>query len=494
MNEIVIDFKSREKRFAVIENKKVTKINIHQPTDQSKVGNIYLGRVVDVKVGMNAAFINIGEGKNGYLPRDQLPSYIQNKDENKENTSISKFIQEGQKIIVQVKKDETEIKGPLLTAIIELSGENLIFIPDGNYIAVSKKVDQAPVREKWQAIANKYRKGHEGFIIRTDAVKGTEDDFLQELEMLRENYREIVQHSKIVSHPSIIWEKPIILEEVVHELVKLKTGTIIVDDNEIKSTLQKKLKERKDLKWNFVFHQKRKNIFSAYHIDEEIENALKKIVWLSNGSYIVIEQTEAMIVIDVNTGKFTGRQNLEDTVFKTNLLAAEEIGKQILLRNYGGIILVDFIDMKSKIQQQKVMNILKKELDKDEKYSRMVGFTELGLLQITRKKTKKSLPETIQIPCPVCNGKGKVHSPETIAFRLERELWEGQFSNHEAVLIELTEKVKTIFCGFQNVHLNRLEQLLHIKINFKVMDSPVPVYYIRQYGTKEEIFADGLNY
>lgn len=494
MNEIVIDYKSREKRFAVIENKKVTKLNIHQPTDQSKVGNIYLGRVVDVKVGMNAAFIDIGEGKNGYLHRDQLPLFIQNVDANKENASISKFIQEGQKIIVQVKKDETEIKGPLLTAIIELSGEHLIYIPDGDYIAVSKKVEQAVVREKWQTIARKYKKGHEGFIIRTDAVKGLEDDFLKELEVLREHYHEIVQQSKNSSHPSIIWERPIFLEEVVHELVKLKTGTVIVDDNEIKTALQDRTQDRKDIKWDYVFHQRKQDIFSAYQLDEQIENTLKKIVWLSNGSYIVIEETEAMIVIDVNTGKFTGRQNLQDTVFKTNLLAAEEIGKQILLRNYGGIIVVDFIDMKSKTQQQKVMNALQKELDKDEKYSRIVGFTELGLLQITRKKTKKSLPETIQMACPVCHGKGMVHSPETIAFRLERELWEGRYSNHEAVLIELSEDVKNIFCGIHNVHLNRLEQILHIKINFKVMDSQVPVYYIRQYGTKEEIFADRLNY
>ncbi len=494
MNEIVIDFKSREKRFAVIENQKVTKINIHQSTDQSKVGNIYLGRVVDVKVGMNAAFIDIGEGKNGYLHRDQLPLYIQNSDADKEKFPISKFIQEGQKIVVQVKKDETDIKGPLLTAIIELAGESLIYIPDGDYIAISKKVDQAPVREKWQSIASKYKTGHEGFIIRTDAVKGREDDFLKELELLREKYREIIQLSKDVSHSSLIWEKPIFVEEVVHELIKLKTGTVIVNDNEIKSTLQKKTKDRKDITWNYVFHRQKQDIFSAYHIDEVIENALKKIVWLSNGSYIVIEKTEAMIVIDVNTGKFTGRQNLQDTVYKTNLLAAEEIGKQILLRDYGGIILVDFIDMKSKTQQQEVKNRLQKELDKDEKYSRIVGFTELGIAQITRKKTKKSLPETIQMPCPVCHGKGMVYSPETIAFRLERELWEGQFSNHEAVLIELTENVKTIFCGTQNVHLKRLEKLLHIKINFSIIDNPVPVYFIRQYGTKEEVFRDRLDY
>lgn len=493
MNEIVINYKSREKRFAVIENNKVTKISIHQPTDQSKVGNIYLGKVVDVKAGMNAAFIDIGEGKNGYLHRDQLPLYVQSRDTNKEKLSISKFIQEGKKIIVQVKKDETEIKGPLLTAIVELSGENLIYIPEGDYIAVSKKIDQA-TREKWETIARKHKRENEGFIIRTEAVKGNEKEWVAELQHLRESYLEIVQHSKNIFHPSIIWEKPLFFDEVLHELGRLKSGTVIVDDYELKNTLQEKTKNVIDAKWDYAFYQKKQNIFSSYEIDEEVENGLKKIVWLNNGSYIIMEETEAMVVIDVNTGKFTGHQNQQDTVFKTNLLAAQEIGRQISIRNYGGIILVDFIDMKTKAHQQKVIEVLQKELNKDTRYSRIVGFTELGILQITRKKTKKSLPETIQMPCPVCHGKGKVYSTETMAFRLERELWERQYSNHEAVLIEITENVKDIFCGKKNVHLDRLEQVLHIKINFKIMDSPTPAFYIRQFGTIEEIFADGINY
>ncbi|KQL53408.1 hypothetical protein AN964_07820 [Heyndrickxia shackletonii] len=492
MNEIVIDYLSREKRFSVIENNKVTKISIQQPTDQSKVGNIYIGRVVDVKVGMNAAFIDIGEGKNGYLHRDQLPAYIHSHEANKEKLPISKYIQEGNKILVQVKKDETDIKGPLLTAIIELSGELMIYIPDGNYIAVSKKVDQA-TREKWQTIADTHKKEHEGFIIRTEAVKGNEKEWSGELQLLRESYQEIVQESKNVSHPSIIWKKPLFFEEVLHELVRLKTGTVKADDYEMLNDLQERAKKIPGIRWEYVLHQQKQNIFSVYHIDEEVESALKKIVWLHNGSYIIIEETEAMVVIDVNTGKFTGSQNLQDTVFKTNLLAAEEIGRQISLRNYGGIILVDFIDMKNKHHQQKVIDVLQKQLNKDTKYSRIVGFTELGILQITRKKTKKSLPETIQMACPVCHGKGKVHSAETMAFRLERELWERPFQDHEAVLIEITENVKDIFCGKKNVHLERLEQILHIKINFKIIDNPTPVYYIRQFGTKEEIFAGEIS-
>ncbi|MBS4173693.1 Rne/Rng family ribonuclease [Bacillus sp. FJAT-49736] len=488
MNQIIMDYKYREKRFGVIENNIVTKISIQQPTDQSKVGNIYLGKVVDVKVGMNAAFVDIGVGKNGYLHRDQLPLYIQNPNLNKEAMPISKFIQEGQKIIVQVKKDETDLKGPLLTAIIELSGERMVYLPEGDYIAVSKKADKA-AREKWQEIAYANKKVHEGFIIRTEAVSGNEKEWAQELQQLRSQYSEIIHLAKNHKHPTILWEKPIFFEEVLHEMVRLKEGKVVVNDSTAIKVLQEKTLNIDGLKWEFSLYQEDQNIFSAFNVEGDIENGLKRIVWLSNGSYIVIDETEALVIVDVNTGKYTGRENLQDTVLKTNILAAKEIGRQLSIRNYGGIILVDFIDMKKGAHQQQVVDVLTKELSKDTRYSRIVGFTELGILQITRKKTKKSLPETVMSTCPVCSGKGKIYSAETMAFRLERELWEKPFKDHEAVLVELTENVKNIFCGEQNVHLVRLEQHLHIKIIFKVIWNSSPVYFIRQFGTKEDILS-----
>jgi ribonuclease G len=488
LNEIIINYKLREKRFAVLEKHKMMKISIHQPHDQSKVGNIYIGKVVDVKVGMNAAFIDIGDGKNGYLHRDQLPMYAQSKDSNKELQSISKFLHQGKKIIVQVKKDETDIKGPLLTAIIELSGEKMIYIPDGDYIAVTKKVDQ-DLRNQWHMIATKYKNNREGFIVRTEAANGNEEDWLLELKQLRKHYQEIMDQVKTAMAPAILWEKQFLIEDVLQEMLKLKAGTVIADDQVIIKTIQGKIKNELGMEWKYILHQQKQNIFSAYHLEEEIENALKRIVWLANGSYIVIDETEALVIIDVNTGKFTGHQSLQDTVFKTNILAAKEIGRQLSLRDYGGIILVDFIDMKREEYQQKVIQVLQNELKKDTKYSRIVGFTELGILQITRKKTKRSLPETLHTVCPVCNGAGKVNSSETLAFRLERELWEKPFNDHEAILIEVTENVKKFFCGEQDIHLQRIEKILNIKLIFKIIHHPCPIYYIRQFGTVEEILS-----
>lgn len=488
LNEIIINYNSSEKRFATKENDTVTKVFIQQPQDQSRVGNIYVGKVVDVKNGMNAAFIDIGSGKHGYLHRDQIPDFLHSKDSNKHMLSVSKFAHVGKKLIVQVKKDETMIKGPLLTAIIEFPGDKMVYLPEGEYIAVSKKGNELN-REKWRNLVNKHKIENEGFIIRTDAFESSESDWLCELGSLRKAHSLLQEIVKSSSPPALILETSLFENELLHELKRLKKGTFISDDQGILTKFKQRIQTNIGLKWEFQPYYRLGNIFSTYKIESEIEKALKRLIWLDNGSYLVIDETEALISIDVNTGKFTGNKNLQDTVLTTNLLAAKEIARQLTLRDYGGIILVDFIDMKSDHHQHLVQKAMQDELKKDSKYTRIVGFTSLGILQITRKKTKKSLSETLLAPCPVCSGTGKVESPETIAFRIERALWERPFSDHEAMLIEITEDVKSVFCGENNVHLHRIEQVLNIKIFFSVVHFCTPSYNIRQFGTIEELKA-----
>lgn len=486
MNEIIIDYKTSEKRFATKENNTVTKIFIEQPQDQTKVGNIYIGKVVDVKNGMNACFVDIGCDKHGFVHRDQLPAYIHSSDPNKQYQSISKFVQKGEKLIVQVKKDETNIKGPLLTAIIELSGEKMIYIPEGGYIAVSKKGDEQS-RIKWKNIAIKHKLNQEGFIIRTGALNNNEEQWILELNLLRQRYQHLLNEANMLKAPSILFQSSLFEKELQGELSRLKKGKVISDNQEILQHLKQYVKEPSE--WKFVFHFNDENIFTAYNIDAEIEKSLKRVVWLDNGAYLVIDETEALISIDVNTGKFSGTKNLQDTVLQTNILAAKEISRQLQLRDYGGIILIDFIDMKYEHHRQIIQKTMQDEVEKDSKYTRLVGFTSLGIFQITRKKTKKSLSETLLTPCPVCSGKGKVESPETIAFRLERELWEKPFKEHEAVLIELTDEVRAIFCGENNVHLRRIENALNVCLFLSVIHYCRPVYYIRQFGSKSELAA-----
>ncbi|GER69165.1 ribonuclease E [Weizmannia acidilactici] len=481
---IVINFKTREKRYAVLENGEVAAIRIRQPGDVTKVGNIYLGKVAAVKPGINAAFIDIGGGRHGYLHIGRLPAFLHGNDEIRERP-ISSFLAAGQPIIVQVKKDGTALKGPLLTGIIELAGEQIVYLPEGKYTAVSKKADEAE-RKLWRSRVRAHLEPREGIILRTAALTG-DGKWLDELKTMRKKYRAMVDKASREKAPAVLYEKNNVETEIYRELVRLKSGTVISDDPEILKRLKKLLENHPELDWSLEFYSGQVNIFTYYKIDGALEDALKRIVWLENGAYIVIDETEALISIDVNTGKYTGRQDQDETVLQTNMLAAKEIARQLKLRDYGGMILIDFIDMQDEKEREKVRLALEKELANDGKQTRITGFTELGILQMTRKKTRKSLPETLLKVCPVCKGKGKIESPETVAFRLERELLEMPSGLHEAVLIECTEDVKDCFCGDNLVHLGRLEHLLHVKLFFRIIRDAHPYYAIRQFGTVREL-------
>ncbi len=485
-NSIIVNAKTREKRYAVIQHEKVSKIIIQQPQDITKVGNVYIGKVMSIKPGINAAFIDIGEGRHGYLHRDQLPSFLHQDDDRKHSYPISKYVTLGQKIIVQVKKDETSFKGPLLTAIIEIQGDRLIYLPEGKYIAVSKKSDET-TRKEWRKRANQFIKDPEGLIIRTAAFQSSQSEWEQELEKLRNTYSNLLKQAATKKVPSLLFENNNLETAVFQEMVRLKSGEIIGDDTGFIQRLETRIQTHPHLSWSFQYYNERQNIFSSYHIDGEIQHALKRIVWLENGAYLVIDETEALISIDVNTGKFTGKQNQKETVLKTNILAAKAIGTQLKLRDYGGMILIDFIDMQVDSYREEVRRVLQEELKKDPRQTKIIGFTPLGILEMTRKKTRKSLAETLLMPCPVCKGSGKIESPETLAFRLERELWEMLSSEYDAVLIECTEDVKDCFCGDNQIHLQRLETFLHMKLLFHVKQDAHPFYSIRQFGRYEDL-------
>lgn len=486
VNEIIVDTKTAEKRFAVKEGGLVTKLFVEQPGDRSEIGNIYIGRVESVKQGMNAAFINIGKDKNGFLQRDQLPSFIHSSAPNKSQMAMSSFIREGDKILVQVKKDETATKGPLLTAVLEFAGERTIYMPEGKYISVSKKGEE-PLRDKWRKLAHQHQQTREGFIIRTNAFSGTEQEWLNEVEQLRKDFQSIEKRERGVKAPALLLENSRLDEELNREMVRLHGGHIYCNDRIVQERLEKSVKPGMQDKWAFSLHQKPENIFSAHNLDADLTQVQKQIVSLDNGAYIVINETEAAVVVDVNTGKFTGKQAAADTIVKTNIAAAKEIARQLRLRDYGGMILIDFIDMVSSIDKRKVQRTLENELKKDPKQTRVLGFTPLGIFEVTRKRTMESLPATLQTWCRVCGGTGKVESPETAAFRLERELFDLSNRDYEAVLIECDKATRNAFAGENHQHLSRFEELLHMRIFFKMIDFGKFEYHIRQLGAVEEI-------
>lgn len=482
MNELIINVRSTEKRFALKEAGVVTTIFVQQPKHVSDVGNIYIGKVANVKQGMNVAFVDIGTGKNGFLQRRELPNYLHCTHENKHLLPMTKYISVGDQLLVQVKKDATETKGPLLSAIIEIPGEHLVYMPEGKYVAVSKRGNEQE-RRNWRQFASDQCEGREGLIVRTEAFAQDEQQFITELNELRKVFTRLQAEFTEQKGPALLVETSHFYEELRRELSRLKSGTVYCDDLAFMNQMKE---EAMAENWKFQLHHQKENIFTVHTINAELTKALKQIVWLKGGAYIVINETEAAVVIDVNTGKYTGKQTATNTVVQTNLLAAKEIVRQLRLRDYGGMILIDFIEMKSVKDRMKVHNFLAQELSKDPKQTRIFGFTPLGIFELTRKRTKQSLPATLQVNCPTCTGTGKVTSSETMAFRLERELWEYS-GTYEAALIECDEQTMRIFKGKKNRHLMRLEEKLHLKLFFQPLSSNQYEYHIRQLGTVEEI-------
>lgn len=478
MNQLIINSLSREKRFVLIKNGTLENIHIEQPGQQSLVGNIYLGIVEKVIPGMNAAFVNFGEETSGFLSRDKLASFVQLEAENKQNRSISSLLHQGEKLLVQVEKDAAGTKGAKLTGIIELEGKNLIYMPAGKYVAVSKKAENPEVRDKWRELGKNIKSAEEGLIFRTESFGQNEEEITRELEQHRANYREIQRLAEGLKRPGAVYKRDYFFEQASAAALMLGEGSVIADSLELKKNIEASLMHTGI---QTSFYSGKENIFSFYKMEQEIEKLLKRIVWLEKGAYLVIDQAEALTVIDVNTGKFSGKNNVRDTILTTNLQAAAEAARQIRLRDLAGMILIDYIDMNESHDRDLIISHMQKELRHDGRRTRIIGFTELGILQLTRKKTKRSLTETLTEKCGTCQGTGQVLSAETVAYRLERELWEFRSSDHEAVLIAATSEVISHVSGEADVHKARLETAIGLKINFTVTQSASPAYEILKF-------------
>ncbi|SFB16111.1 MULTISPECIES: Rne/Rng family ribonuclease [unclassified Bacillus (in: firmicutes)] len=483
MDTLIINYAATEKRYAFLRNGKVEKIYIEQPKQQSLVGNIYYGTVTKVLPGMNAVFVDIGEEKQAYLHRDKLVSYAvaSNEKGTKENKTVSSFVHQGERLLVQVEKDEAGTKGARLTGIIELSGSHIVYMPNGRYVAVSKKIQPEDKNVGWRNFGASVKEENEGILFRTSCENQTHETIQSELEELRQQYAEIMRKTQGMKKTGVLLRTDNFQEELIDVMTKMGQGEVIVDDPELKKKLQK-IMELQDSNLTFTYYRGKESIFHAFQLENEIDKALKRMVWLDSGAYLVIDETEALTIIDVNTGKFSGKTDLRDTVKKTNLLAAAEAVRQLRLRDIGGIVLIDFIDMKYDKDREEVAQKVLMELKKDEKQTKVLGFTSLGILQITRKKTKPSLLESMTERCHVCDGTGRVQSSESIAFQLERELWENKHSDYSSLWIETTAEVKKLLEGEGGVHLKRLEDAIGLTIHLEVVSSIKPFYHIKKFS------------
>ncbi|WHZ01886.1 Rne/Rng family ribonuclease [Neobacillus sp. YX16] len=478
MEKLIVNAVSREKRFAFVHDNTVEEIIFDRPEQRSLVGNIYYGTVTKVLKGMNAAFIDIGEEKNAYLHRDVLASFVLSPERSidKEKKSVSSFVHQGEKLIVQVDKDATGVKGARVTGIIELTGDNLIYMPQGRYVAVSKKI--VDEKENLRSVGMKLKREDEGLIFRTTSTSATQEQMENELNSLRRQYTELLEKAASLKKPGVLFQKDTFTQLVLDSITGMASGEVIIDDLSLKKLIQSR-----NPNLRITYYNGKENIFAHHRIEHEIDKALKRIVWLDNGAYLIFDETEALTIIDVNTGKFSGKNDYQDTVVKTNTLAAIEIARQLKLRDIGGIVLIDFINMQNEKEKRYIQETIEKEFQKDSTRTKIIGFTTLGILQLTRKKTKVSLSEALQEKCPVCVGTGRILSAETIAFRLERELLENRNSDAEAVLVETTQAVKDELAP----HLDMLEVWLKFKVYFLIQSSVSHYYVVKQFGNHAEI-------
>ncbi|HHX01703.1 MAG TPA: Rne/Rng family ribonuclease [Firmicutes bacterium] len=380
------------------------------------VGNIYKGRIENVLPGMAAAFVDLGLERNGFL-------YVADLKGEKERP-INELVKKGQEILVQVAKEPEGAKGARVVTSISLPGRFLVLMPQENSIGVSRQIPDSQERARLRELASELKPPGMGLIIRTAASGRSEQELMEERDQLLQLWQGIVAQSRKCSAPALLYHDHDLIYRIMRDVVTDDTEVIIVDQPWIYDRIiDIRAKLRISPTTKVELYRGEVALFDQLGLSRDLEKATHKRVWLNSGGYLIIDQTEALVSIDVNTGKYTGSKNLAETVLRTNLEAAQEIAKQLRLRNIGGIIIIDFIDMSSPHDRQLVLDALTKALATDKTKSHVLGFTQLGLVEMTRKKAKTRLSHIMETPCPHCGGTGSVLSQDTIAINTAQQIY-----------------------------------------------------------------------
>jgi len=495
--EIVIDTEGEETRVAVLEDGRLVEIYIERSVSQGVVGNVYKGRVDNVLPGMQAAFVDIGLDKNAFLYVDDAGALIGGRDgRRRRNVSVRDMVRVNQEIVVQVTKEAMGGKGPRVTTYCTLPGRYLVLMPTVQYIGVSRRIKGERERARLRKLAERIKPPDAGLIVRTAAEGRDERELRQDLDLLTKVWAKIQARAQSAKAPALLHRDFGLVYRIVRDLFTDDVDRLHVDSRheydrilELLDLISPHLKDRVHL-----FQSRERSIFELYGIDSAIEEALKRRVWLKSGGYIVIDETEALTVVDVNTGKYVGSTNLEDTVYKTNLEAAREIARQLRLRDIGGIVIVDFIDMDSPAHRQKVLEVFEESLRKDRTRVHIMGLTQLGMVELTRKKVREGLASIMQRPCPYCDGKGRVLSEETMARKVRREIKRIlRHATSEAILVEVHPSVAALLIGAGGSNLRELERETGKAVYIRgSTDVHLERMNLRALGTRDEIETKAL--
>ncbi len=472
--EILINVSPVETRVALVENGVVQELYIERSHGRGYVGNIYKGKVVRVLPGMQAAFVEIGLERTGFIHvADMLPEAPEGEPRVTEMPDIRTLVREGQTLLVQVAKDPISTKGARLTTHLTLSSRYLVYMPNSNHIGVSVRIEDDKERDRLRAIMEKAAEEQAikgGFIVRTVAEGATEEAILADIPFLQKLWADLSDKLPQIPVPGVVHTDMPLTLRALRDLARAPIDKIRVDS---RLTFQQMLDFASNYSPQLVdlieCYTGGRPLLDLYGVEEEIRRALDTRVPLKSNGYLIIEQTEAMTTVDVNTGAFVGHRNLEETIFKTNLEAATAIARQLRLRNLGGIIILDFIDMQDPEHQRQVLRTLEKALEKDHAKTRITGVSELGLVEMARKRTRESLGQMLCEPCPVCAGRGQVKSAETVCYEIFREiLRDARAYDNQKFLVLASAVVVDRLLDEEAAYVADLEAFIGRTIEFQV--------------------------
>lgn len=470
--EVLINLSANETRVGVVEQGLLQEIFIERSDTRSTVGNIYKGKVVRILPGMQSAFVDIGQDRAAFMHVTDLIDGHQVLDQNPEYEypPITQLVRDGQELLVQVTKEPISNKGARITTNLSMASRYLVYLPGSSHVGISQKIEDPEERERLKEILAEICADQEGFIVRTATEGASPEEIVRDAGFLRSRWQAVQQQGTASHSPQLIYEDLPLPLRVMRDIISAKTKSIHVDDEETYQVMQRFLAdfipEKQDC---LVMAASDQALFDLYQMEDQIEAALNRQVPLKSGGYLIFDQTEAMTTVDVNTGAFVGKKDLEETIYRTNLEAAAAIPRQLRLRNIGGIVIIDFIDMVNEEHKRQVLRMLEKGQQADRIKCNITQISELGLVEMTRKRTHGSLLKMMCEPCPVCEGRGVIKSAESVCLEIIKNI---QRKAREVVgkecLVMASQSVIDRLLDEQADNIRNLAEMLQTVISYQV--------------------------
>ena len=493
--EIICNVTGRETRVAVMENGRLAELSIDRGDNRGYVGNVYLGRVVRVLPGMQAAFVDIGLERAAFLyvgdiytdflnlHEDGMPSVSEGSTRSNSRSGqppIQDLLEEGQEILVQVAKDPIGTKGARLTTHIALPGRYLVFMPTVEHVGISRRIDKDKERRRLRNFVEKNRTPGYGYIVRTVCSGQPTETLSADLNYLERSWQRVLDGSKDKKAPALLLREYGIVLRTVRDMFDNSFKRIIIDDkkvaDEVKSFMADFMPQAKER----VHHYRGgEPVFDTYGVEVEMNRSLGRKVWLKSGGYLVIDQTEALMAVDINSGKFVGTSSLEETTLRINLEAIEEVVYQLRLRNIGGIIVIDFIDMDREAHRDKVYRALNDALRKDKARTNVLRISDLGLVEMTRKRVQEGLDRYLMEDCPICSGQGVVRSRSTLCYDILREIKResNRANGASTIFVNTTPDIANLLYGEQFGDLEAVERAVGRRVVVRALGHFHPEQY-----------------